>query len=59
MYACSFVPELTARWVIMEYNDQKIIIIITIALNRVGPKIDPCGRPVSVGRSLELNPWMA
>ena len=29
------------------------------ALNRVGPRIDPCGRPVSVGCSLELNPWRA
>jgi len=32
---------------------------MTRALNRVGPRIDPCERPVSVGCSLELNTWRA
>ncbi|KAK2140185.1 hypothetical protein LSH36_1449g00024 [Paralvinella palmiformis] len=44
-----FVPEVTAS----------LSMILTRALNRVGPRIDPCGRPVSVGCSLELNPWRA
>jgi len=34
-------------------------IIMTMALNKVGPKIDPRGRPVSVGCLLELNPRSA
>jgi len=45
----SFVPVVTASW----------SIIITRALNRVDPRIDPCGRHVSVVNSLELNPWRA
>ena len=48
-YAWSFVSVVTASW----------SIIMTRALNRVGPRIDPCGTPVSVECSLELNPWRA
>lgn len=46
---CNGVPGVTATWsrVIMK------------TLNRVSPRIDPCGRPVSVGYSLQLDPWSA
>ena len=30
-------------------------IMITRALKRIGPRIDLCGRPVSLGCSLEFN----
>ncbi|KAK2141878.1 hypothetical protein LSH36_1027g01056 [Paralvinella palmiformis] len=46
VYAWSYVPLVTASSSIM----------MTRVLNRVIPIIDPCGMPVSVGCSLELNP---